>query len=102
MKNGGKNILLVLFTNKLIYYLLINAARIFCLTRGLARSWRNGDAQCCQLCNIADPFRDFFYFKKAPKPYLVSENHWYCPRKREVLLSLRVHTPLSLSLCQLG
>ncbi len=22
----------------------INAARIFCLTRGLTRSWRNGDA----------------------------------------------------------
>ncbi len=27
----------------------INAARIFCLTHGPTRSWRNGDAQCGQL-----------------------------------------------------
>ncbi len=53
----------------------INAARIFCLTRGPTRSWRNGDAQCCQLSNIADPFSNF-PFKKALKPYLVSENRW--------------------------
>ncbi len=69
-------------------------ARIFCLTRGLTRSWRNGDAQCCQLSNIADPFSDFFPFKKAPKP-----SFWespVLPRKREVLLSQRAH-PLSLS-----
>ncbi len=30
------------------------------------RSWRNGDAQCCQLSNIADPFGDFFPSKKQP------------------------------------
>ncbi len=54
----------------------INAARIFCLTRGPTRSWRNGDAQCCQLSNIADAFKNFFPFKKALKPYLVSENRW--------------------------
>ncbi len=28
--------------------------------------------------NIAEPFSDFFPFKKAPKPYLVSENRRYC------------------------
>ncbi len=69
--------------------------RIFCLTRGPTRSWSNGDAQCCQLSNIADPFSDFFPFKKAPKP-----SFWKSPvllREREVLLSQRAHTPLSLA-----
>ncbi len=43
----------------------INAVRIFCLTRGLARSWRNGDAQCCQFSEFADPFSDPRLFKKS-------------------------------------
>ncbi len=72
----------------------INAAHIFSLTRGPTRSWRNGDAQCCLLSNIADPFSEFFSLKKAPKPYLVSKKRRYC----EVLLSQHAHTPLSLSL----
>ncbi len=28
--------------------------------------------------NIAEPFSNFFPFKKAPKPYLVSENRRHC------------------------
>ncbi len=36
--------------------------------------------------------------KKAPKPYLVSENRPVLPPEREVLLSQRAHTHLSLSL----
>ncbi len=57
----------------------INASQIYCLTRCPTRSWRNGDAQCCQLSNIAVPFSDFFsLYKKRPKPYLVSENRRYC------------------------
>ncbi len=51
---------------------------VFCLTRGPTRSWRNGDAQCCQLNNISDPFSNFFSFKKVPEPYIVSENCRYC------------------------
>ncbi len=80
--------------------------RIFCLTHGPTRSWRNGDAQWCQLSNIADPFSDFFPFKKAPKSYLVSENRWYCRTSaRSCFPSARAHThththiSLSLSLC---
>ncbi len=73
---------------------------VFCLTRGPTRSWRNGDAHCCQLINIADPFSDFFPLKKAPKPYLVSENRRYClASKRSCFPSTRTHLSLSLSLC---
>ncbi len=70
------------------------------LTRGPTRSWRNGGAQCCQLSNIADPFRDLFPFKKAPKPSFWRSLHTESPvLPREVLLSQRAHTPpLSLSL----
>ncbi len=76
----------------------INAALIFCLTRGLACSWRNGDTQCCQLSNFADPFSDFFPFKKAPKPYLVSETCRYCHvSARSWFPSARTHLHLSLS-----
>ncbi len=64
---------------------------VFSLTCGLTRSWRDEDAQCCQLINIADPFSDFFPFKKAPKPYLVSEN-------RRFSLSLSLSLSLSPSL----
>ncbi len=64
------------------------------MTRGSTCSWRNGDAQCCQLSNSADPFSDFFPFKKTSKPNLVSEIRQY----GEVLLSQRAHKPLSLSL----
>ncbi len=56
----------------------LTQTRIFCLTRGLACRWRNGDPLCCHHSNIADPFSDFFPFKKTPKPYLVSENCRYC------------------------
>ncbi len=31
------------------------------------------EMQFCQLSNIADPFSEFFPFKKASKTYLVSE-----------------------------
>ncbi len=74
----------------------INAARIFCLTHGPSRSWRNGDAQCCQLSSIADPFSYFFPFEKVPKPF----HFWKSPvllHERQVLLSQRTHTILSLS-----
>ncbi len=78
----------------------INAEHVFCLTRGPTRSWRNGDARCCQLSNIADPFRDFFPFKKAPKPYLVSENRRYChASERSCCPSARTHLSHTLSLC---
>ncbi len=73
----------------------INAECIFCLTCGPTRSWRNGETQC-QLSNIADPFGDFFPFKKAPKPYLVSENIRYC-RTRSCCPSMRTSLSLSLS-----
>ncbi len=71
---------------------MINAACILCLTCGPTHSWRNGDAQCCQLSNIADP-----------KPYLVSENRRSCcPSPCALSLSLsptHTHThTLSLSL----
>ncbi len=66
----------------------INAACIFCLTHGKARSWRNGDALCCQFSDFAGPFRDFFppsskkrivtNLQGLPKSYLVTETHWYC------------------------
>ncbi len=76
----------------------INAARIFCLTHGPSRSWRNGDAQSCQLSSIADPFSYFFPFEIVPKPF----HFWKSPvllHERQVLLSQRRHTILSLSLC---
>ncbi len=75
-----------------IFLRTINAARIFCLTSGPTRSWRNGAAQCYQLSNISDPFRNFFPFKKVPKPYFVSENRRYC-------LSLSLSLSLSLCIC---
>ncbi len=71
--------------------------RIFCLTRYPTRSGRKVDARCCQLSNIADPFSDFFPFKKAPKPYFVSENLRYC-RARACCLSVTALS-LSLSVC---
>ncbi len=58
------------------------------LSRGPTLSWRNGDAQCCQLSNIADPFSAQTSFWES----LV------LPRERKVFLSQRAHTPLSLSL----
>ncbi len=70
---------------------------VFCLTRGPTRSWRNRDAQFCQLGNIADPFSGFFSFKKAPKPYLVSENRRYCDASKRFCCP-SAHTPLSRSL----
>ncbi len=70
----------------------INAAHIFCLTHGPTPSWRNGVAQCCQLSNSADPFCEFFPFKKAPKPYLVSGT-----ATRGLAFPARAHTSLFLS-----
>ncbi len=68
------------------------------MTRDLIHSWRNGDAQCCQLSDIADPFSDFFPFKKAPKPYFVSENRRYCHvSARSCCTSTCAHTSLSAS-----
>ncbi len=65
-----------------------------------AHSWRKGDAQCCELSNIADTFSEFFPLKKAPKPYLVSENRrYYCwVNARSCFPSMRAHTSLFLSL----
>ncbi len=90
---------------KYIYTAQIYTAQIFCLTLGLARSWRNGDAQCCQLSDIADPFsKKKFPSKKAAKPYFVSETRRYChvsvrscfPSTR-TYLSLSVHLLCSVS-----
>ncbi len=67
------------------------------LPRGLTRSWRNGDAQCCQLSNIADPFCNFSPQKSAQAVFSL----WESPvllHEHEVLLSQHAHTPLSLSL----
>ncbi len=80
---------------------MIKAAHIFCLTHGLTRSWRNGDAQCCQLSNIADTFSNFFPPQKAHKPYLVSENRRYC-RARSCFPSTRTHLSLSPSVCSVS
>ncbi len=49
----------------------INAARIFFLTRGPTHSWRNGDARCCQLSNIADPLVTFS-LQKSTQTWLFS------------------------------
>ncbi len=45
------------------------------------------------LATLQTPLETFFPSKKAPKPYLISENCRYCR-----LLSQRAHTSLSLSL----
>ncbi len=69
--------------------------RVFCLTRGPTRSCRNGYAQ---LSNIADPFSDFFSLQKSGQTLFSFWELPVLPREREVLLSQRAHTPLSLSL----
>ncbi len=90
---------------------MINIAHIFCLTRGPTRSWRNGDAKCCQLSDFADPFSA----PPPPPPFKKVHSNksldfaqtlfsfWYSPVqlrkvKVEVLLSQRAHLSLSLSL----
>ncbi len=75
----------------------INAACIFCLTCGPTHGWRNGDAQCCQLSNIADPFSDFFFPKKSAQTLFSLRESPVLPHEHEVLLSQHAHTPLSLS-----
>ncbi len=71
-----------------------------------------------KLATLQTPLAIFFPFKNAPKPYLVSENRWYCrmrsccPRRTHLCLALSLcissvqpaHTSFSLSLCvcQLG
>ncbi len=53
-----------------------------------------------QLSNsAADPFSNFFPLKKAPKPYLVSENRLYC-RARSCFPRRATH--LCLSICLLS
>ncbi len=47
------------------------------------------------LATLQNPLKIFFLFKKAPKTYVVSPA---LSREREVLLSQRTHTSLSLSL----
>ncbi len=76
----------------------INTACIFCLTCGPTHGWRNGDAQCCQLSNIADPFSDFFFPKKSAQTLFSLRESPVLPHEHEVLLSQHAHTPLSLSL----
>ncbi len=77
--------------------------RIFCLTRGPTRSWRNGDAQSCQLGNIADPFSDFFSLQKSAQVLFSPWESLVLPHEPKVLLSqcahTHTHTSLSLSLC---
>ncbi len=54
--------------------------------------------QCCQLSNIADPFK-WPFFPSKKRPNLVSENHWYCRASaRSSSPSARTHLSVSLSL----
>ncbi len=46
-----------------LYIYIYTVYMYFCLTHGTTRSWRNADAQCCQLSNIADTFSNFFSLK---------------------------------------
>ncbi len=62
------------------------------------RSWRNGDGQCCQLSNIADPFRRSFSLKKAPKPSLWESTRYWPRNARYCSPSARAHTLSSLRL----
>ncbi len=73
----------------------LRVMHIFCLTRGPTRSWRNGDAQCCQLSSIADPFSNFFLQKTLQKSIRTLFRFW---ESSEVLLSKRAYISLSLSL----
>ncbi len=50
------------------------------------------------LVTLQTPLVTLFPSKKAPKPYLVSDNRWYC-RASSCFPSARTHTHLSLSLC---
>ncbi len=81
---------------------VINAAPIFSLTRGPTRSWRNGDAQICQLSNIADPFSDTFPLKKSAQTLFSLRESPVLTQECEVMLSQHAHTPLSLSPCLLS
>ncbi len=85
------------------------------MTHGTTRSWRNGDAQCCQLSNIADPLVTFFPSKKCPnrtffpqiKKKSVSEDCRYCrvstrsccPLPAHAHTTLSLYLSVSLSLC---
>ncbi len=40
-----------------MYFINTRLTQRFCLTRGLACSWRNGDAQCCQLSDFFPPLQ---------------------------------------------
>ncbi len=53
------------------------------------------------LATLQTPLATFFSFKKASKPYLVSENRPVLLPEHEVLLSQGAHTHLSLSLLAL-
>ncbi len=61
----------------------------------------DGDADSfANLATSHTPLATFFFFQKAPsglpKPYLVSETHWYCRTSARSLFPA-VHTPRSLS-----
>ncbi len=73
----------------------LRVMHIFCLTCGPTRSWRNVDAQCCQLSSIADPFSNFFLQKTLQKSIRTLFRFW---ESSEVLLSKRAYISLSLSL----
>ncbi len=60
-----------------------------------------GGMEMQSVANLAtlETFLGTFSLKKTPKPYLVSENRWYC-HARSCFLSRRTH--LSLSICLLS
>ncbi len=81
-----------------------NGTNFFKLTQRVFSVWPVaqpivGEMEMHSVANLATlqtPLATFFPFKKAPKP-----SFWespVLPREREVLLSQRAHTPLSLSL----
>ncbi len=71
---------------------------IFGLTHGPTRRWRNGDAQCCQLSNIADPLATFFPSKKRPNLIQSLRIAGTAARARGLALPAHAHLSLSLSL----
>ncbi len=79
----------------------INATHIFCLTRGPSptHSWRNGDARCCQLSNIADPLVTFLPSKKCPNLTFFSPSKKQSLRIAGTATWAQVLAPLTLSLC---
>ncbi len=54
------------------------------------------------LATVQTALATFFPFKKAPKPYLVSENCQYCPARSCFPFLTRTHLSPSLSVCLLS